>query len=92
MSRDQLAGQMGMAPESVSRLMTNADEKHRISGARLHQFADIMGVTVNDLRLPPRPKGEPKPRSLDDMVKDEPEDVRMMFERMIEAYKSRKSA
>lgn len=89
--RAQLAGQMGMAPESVSRLMKNADEFHRISAARLQQFADVMGVTTDDLRRPPPPKNQPKPRSLDEMVKDEPEDVRLMFERMIEAYKNRKT-
>lgn len=92
LSREQVAGQMGMAPESISRLMTKADEKHKITASRLQQFADVMGVTVNELRLPPRPKDDPKPISLDEMVKDDTEDEKLMYKAMTEAYRNRKSA
>lgn len=85
---------MGMAPQSVSRLMTKADTKHKISGPRLQQFADILGVSMDDLRHPPRPKkDQSKARSADEMIKDDPADVQDLIFKMIDLIKSgRKSA
>lgn len=90
--RDELAGRLGVTPEHVSRMVKHADEQHKISFGRLQQFADAIGVTVNELRLPPRPKDRPKLRSLDAMVEDQPEDVRLKLEQMIELFIGRKSA
>lgn len=92
LSREVVAGRLGVTPEHVSRLVKHADEQHKIAYGRLQQFADAIGVEVNDLRRPPRPKDQPKPRSLDAMVEDQPEDVKLMAEKMIEVLIARKSA
>lgn len=91
LSRSQLAGQLEMAPESVSRMVAKADAEHKIASKRLYQLAEIFGVTVDELRLPPRPKTEPKRPSIDAIVQDvEDED----FEAVLRAAQmaARKSA
>lgn len=91
LSREYLAGQLGMVPESVSRMVAKADNHHKIATNRLYQLAEIFQVSVDELRLPPRPKDQPK-LSVDDLLKDEPDDVKLKAVRMIEVMIGRKSA
>lgn len=86
LSRVHLAGQMGITPEHVSKLVKHADTGIRIGTDRLHQFADIFGVTIDELRHPPHPRGSAGPLSMDDLVKDDPEDIKDGAFRMLEIY------
>lgn len=84
LSREKLAGQLGVTPEHVSRLVKNADENHKLGTSRLYQLAEIFGVRADELRLPPRPKDKPKPVSLDAMVEGQPEEFRAEAAQLLE--------
>lgn len=81
-----MAGQLGMAPESVSRMVGKADREHKIPSKRLYQLADIFQCTVDELRRPPRPKDKPAPPSLDAMVADQPDEFKVEAAQILEMF------
>lgn len=75
LSDKRLGERLGVARQTIFRYQT---EQWRLNPGKLAQLASALDCEINDLFRHPPPKDAKPQNSLDDLVKDAPDDVRDM--------------